>query len=192
MRLAVFPHNSCWPSRHSPSGYATHGGIVLQIGSLSGLFEATRVIMPSAPSGKRPGEMPIKGHNLSVVALRPLLRTPLWRRLSLPLWLSRNGARVVAEMKAADAVFALVPGEIGTLVLLLAFILRKPLLVRYILAWARYCQKLWITAARTAVSAAARRSRTARLSRPFIPNCSRMEQSDAARRWPFPSKSRTR
>ncbi len=38
-------------------------------------------------------------------------------------------------MKAADAVFALVPGEIGTLVLLLAFILRKPLLVRYIVAW---------------------------------------------------------
>lgn len=35
----------------------------------------------------------------------------------------------------------------------------------------RYCQKLWITAARTAVSAAARRSRTARLSRPFISNC---------------------
>ena len=135
MRLAVFPHNICWPSSQSPSGYATLGGIVLQIGALSELFDATRVISLSSPSWKQPGEMPIKGHNLCVVPLSPLPRNLPWRRLLLPLWLLRNGARVVAEMAAADGVFALVPGEIGTLVLLLTFILRKPVLVRYIINW---------------------------------------------------------
>lgn len=133
MRLAVFPHNTCWPSSQSPTGYATDGGIVLQIGALSELFEATRVIMLRSPSGERSGEMPIKGHDLSVVPLRPLPRPPVWRRLLLPLWLLRNGARVVREMAAADAVCAVIPGEIGTVVLVLALILRKPLLVRYII-----------------------------------------------------------
>ena len=41
---------------------------------------------------------------------------------------------------------------------------------------ARYRQKLWITPARTAVSVAARRSRTAWLSRPFMPNCPTVER----------------
>ena len=135
MRLVVFPHNVCWRSRRSPSGYATDGGIVLQIGVLSELFQATRVVMLRSLSEKQIGEMPIVGHNLSVVPLRPLPRTPFWRRISLPFWLSRNGFRIVAEMAVADAVFALVPGEIGTLVLLAALTLRKPLLVRYIINW---------------------------------------------------------
>ena len=142
MRLAVFPHNIGWPSSQSPSGYATHGGIVLQIGSLSELFEATRVIILSSSSEKRSGEMPIKGHNLSVVPLSPLPRVVLWRRLSLFPWLLGNGARVVAEMAAADAVFLLAPGEIGTLVLLLALLLRKPLLVRYIINWSE--PRTWV------------------------------------------------
>ena len=135
MVLAVFPHNRCWPSRQSRSGYATHGGMVLQIGAISELFDATRVIMPSSSSGTHGGEMPIIGHNICVVPLRPLPRTALRRRLALPLWAVRNGARIVTEMAAADAVFVPVPGEIATLVLILALILRKPLLVRYIANW---------------------------------------------------------
>jgi glycosyltransferase involved in cell wall biosynthesis len=135
MLLAVVPHNTCWPSRKSPSGYATRGGIVLQIGSISELFNATRVIMPRSSSAQHAGEMPVAGHNLSVVPLRPLPGSARWRRLGLPLWLLDNGPRIVAEMASADAVFAVVPGEIGSLVLVLASILRKPLLVRYIINW---------------------------------------------------------
>jgi len=137
MRLAVFPHNTCWPSTQSPSGYATHGGIVLQTEALSELFDGTRVITLRSRSGSQRGEMPIKGKHLSVVPLHPLPRSPFWRRLLLPIWLLRNGARVVTEMTTADAVCAVIPGEIGTVVLVLALILRKPLLVRYIIAWSK-------------------------------------------------------
>jgi len=135
MRLAVFPHNVCWPSPRSPSGFATHGGIVLQIGCLSELFGATRVVMSCVPPAARAGEMPVTGRNLEVVPLRPLPRSRAWRLLAWPFWMARSGVRVAREMMAADAVFALVPGEIGTLVLLLALVLRRPLLVRYIIDW---------------------------------------------------------
>jgi glycosyltransferase involved in cell wall biosynthesis len=135
MHLVVFPANSCWPSAKSATGYATHGGIVLQIGSLSELFEATRVVVPTSPSAKHSGEMPFKGHNISVVPLTSLPNASLWRWLALPFWLTRNGVRLIAEIATADAILVHVPGVIGTVALLFALVSRKPLLVRHIINW---------------------------------------------------------
>ncbi len=135
MRLVVFPANSCWPSATSATGYATHGGIVLQIGSLSELFEATRVVVPRSPSAKHSGEMPFNGHNLSVVPLTPLPDASLWRWLALPFWLTRNGVRLITEIVTADAILVHVPGVISIVALSFSLVSRKPLLVRHIISW---------------------------------------------------------
>lgn len=135
MRVVVFPANSAWPSPGSPTGHATHGGIVLQIECLSELFESTRVVVPRAPRARPAGEMPFAGRNLSVVPLSTLPDPSLWRWLYLPVWLMRNGVRLVAEIAAADAVMIHVPGAISMVALVGALLFRKPLLVRYIVDW---------------------------------------------------------
>lgn len=135
MRVVVFPANSCWPSSTSPTGYATNGGIVLQIGALSALFEATRVVVPRAPSARPAGEMPFEGRNLSVVPLSTLPDASLRRWCFLPFWLARNAKRLRAEMAAADAVVIHVPGAISLVALVWALVARKPLLVRHLINW---------------------------------------------------------
>lgn len=122
-------HKVCWPSSRSPSGFATHGGLVRQIETLSGIFDATRVVGPCSRSGDRPGERPLAGKSLSVVSLTSL-PNPSWLAwLTLPFWLVRNGFTLTREISRADAVFALLP-PIGILGQLLALALRKPLLTR--------------------------------------------------------------
>jgi glycosyltransferase involved in cell wall biosynthesis len=50
-------------------------------------------------------------------------------------WLVRNTGTVLREVRRADAVHAPIPADIGSIGMLLAFLLRKPLLVRYCGNW---------------------------------------------------------
>lgn len=137
MRVVVFPANSGWPSANAPTGCATHGGIVLQIGYLADLFETTRVVLPRAPQARPSGEMPFEGRNLSVVLLSTLPDPSLRRWLFLPVWLLMNGVRLIREIVAADALVIHVPGAISTVALVCALIARKPLFVRHIITWSK-------------------------------------------------------
>jgi len=135
MRLVVLSHKVCWWSAESPSGYATDGGFPFQMRALSELFESTRLVVPCARRADQSGEIALVGHNLSVAPLTPPIGSGFIRKLATPLWLVRNGFTVVREILAADAVHTPIPGDIGTIGLLMAFLLRKPLFVRYCGNW---------------------------------------------------------
>jgi glycosyltransferase involved in cell wall biosynthesis len=55
--------------------------------------------------------------------------------LLFPLWTIWNLPRIYREIRRGDAVHVPIPGDIGTVGMLLAFALRKPLFVRYCGNW---------------------------------------------------------
>jgi glycosyltransferase involved in cell wall biosynthesis len=77
----------------------------------------------------------ICGRNLSVVAVPPPAGRGAWRKACLPLWLARNLLVIFREIRQADAVHTPIPGDIGTIGMLGAFFLRKPLFVRHCGNW---------------------------------------------------------
>jgi glycosyltransferase involved in cell wall biosynthesis len=135
VKLLVVSYKTCWPQPASPSGYATDGGFPFQMRALSELFDATTLLLPCAEGG-RAGEGHLSGRNLSVVPLPAPVGRDLWRKLRFPFWLLANCRLLLREVLRADAVHAPIPGDIGTIGMLLAFLLRKPLFVRYCGNWA--------------------------------------------------------
>jgi glycosyltransferase involved in cell wall biosynthesis len=135
MRLAVISHKPCWSSASSPSGYATDGGFPFQMKALSELFERTTLVVPCSRSGDSAGEIPLTGKGLSIKPLSSPGGRGIYRKLRLPFWLIRNSLSVIREIWRADAVHTPIPGDIGTIGMLLAFISRKPLFVRHCGNW---------------------------------------------------------
>lgn len=135
MKLLVISYKTCWPRAESPSGYATDGGFPFQMRALSELFDATTLLLPCAEARQTAGENNLDGHNLSVVTLPPLTGQDLQRKLKLPFWLLANCRRLWREMRRADAVHAPIPGDVGTIGILLALAMRKPLFVRHCGNW---------------------------------------------------------
>jgi len=135
MKLTVFSHKLCWPSGDSPSGYATDGGFPMQMRALSELFDQTTLVVPVSDIGSKAGEMPIAGHNISVVPLSNPAGQGLRRKLSMIGWLFRNGWTILRQTLKSDAVHVPIPGDVGTIGMLLAWLFRKPLCVRYCGNW---------------------------------------------------------
>jgi hypothetical protein len=130
MKLVVFSHKPCWPSTASPSGYATDGGFPLQMGALSQLFDTTTLLVPCCRVKDTAGEMPLCGHHLTIRPLTDPRGSGPARKARMVAWLVRNGPAVLRETVRADAVHAAIPGDVGTVGMLLAWLLKKPLLVR--------------------------------------------------------------
>jgi glycosyltransferase involved in cell wall biosynthesis len=135
MRLAVISHKICWESPNSPSGYATDGGFPLQMRTISELFDETRLVVPVARTSNATGEVALAGRNLAIRPLDVHRGKGLARKLTLPLWLLGNLPTMVREIKQSDAVHTPIPGDIGTVGLLVALLLRKPLLIRHCGNW---------------------------------------------------------
>jgi len=135
MRLVVYSHKPCWKSEASPSGYATDGGFPMQMRALSELFDSTVVAAPCGEPKSRVGEMPLVGRNLSFTPLSMPRGTDGRRKLDMPWWLLRNCRVLWRELRRADAVHAPIPGDVGTIGMLMAFLSRRPLFVRYCGNW---------------------------------------------------------
>jgi len=135
MKLLVISYKVCWPQSSSPSGFATDGGFSFQMRALSQLFDLTVLLLPCFGKGKNGGGNPLSGNNLSVIPLASPRGRGLLRKLMLPVWLSFNCLKLLREVLRADAVHAPIPGDIGTIGMLLAFAFRRPLFVRYCGNW---------------------------------------------------------
>ena len=135
MKLAVISHKLCWNSPDDPDDYRTDGGFPLQIKAISELFDETRVVVPceSLPDGK--GLSPLLGQNLRVCPLSVPKGSNIRRKMNIPLWLVKNGRLIWREVRRADAIHAPIPGDVGTIGLLFALILQKPLFVRHCGNW---------------------------------------------------------
>ena len=135
MRLIVFSYKLCWPSAASPTGYATDGGFPFQMQALSELFEATTLVVPCSSSTTTVGGMNLTGRNLSVRSLTNPSGQGFRRKVRFLFWLLRNAPAMIQEVRRADVVHTPIPGDIGTIGMLLAFVWRKPLFVRHCGNW---------------------------------------------------------
>ncbi len=135
MKLLVVSYKQCWLTDSAERRFATDGGFPFQMSALSELFDETRLCLPFGPRELASGETPLTGHNLRVVPLPSPSGTGALRKLGFPFWLIRSATTLFREMWTADAVHAPIPGDIGTVGMLLAFLMRKPLFVRHCGNW---------------------------------------------------------
>ena len=103
--------------------------------ALAELFDETILLVPSYPRGGGAGEIMLSGDRLRVVPLSPPLGSGLSRKLLFPLWLVSVAPTILKEFLRADAVHAPVPGDVGTVGMLLAWVARKPMFVRHCGNW---------------------------------------------------------
>jgi glycosyltransferase involved in cell wall biosynthesis len=103
--------------------------------ALSQLFDQTTLVVPCSRYGDSAGEIPLTGNGLAIKPLSSPRGRGIFRKLRLPFWLLRNSISVLRELSRADAVHTPIPGDIGTIAMLLAFISRKPLFVRHCGNW---------------------------------------------------------
>ncbi len=146
MRLTVFSHKPCWRNDASPTGFATDGGFPFQVAALTQLFDETVLLVPGYPRTTGLGEISLRGRNLRIVPLAPPFGSGLARKLLFPVWLLWTSPTILQEFHRMDAVHAPIPGDIGTVGMLLAWVFRKPLFVRHCGNWLRpltLAEKFW-------------------------------------------------
>ena len=132
--LLVVSHKECWADPQG-SGYVTVGGFPQQMATISTLFAETRLMIALRPTEAPPGAKRLEGHRLTVDPLPEPAGHGARRKLSLLWWLPRHGRRLWRAVGSADAVHAPVPGDLGTLGLLIALLQRRRLWVRHCGTW---------------------------------------------------------
>jgi len=135
MNLVVFSHKLLWRSSASPSGFATDGGFAIQMQAISELFDNTTIVTSVAKAPHTQGEVFIKGHNIKVYPLDTLRGSDLSRKLSFMPWFVKNYFIIRRLIKEADGVHTPIPGDIGTIGMIMAYKMKKPLFVRYCGDW---------------------------------------------------------
>ncbi len=134
MKLVVLSHKVCWRDPSSPSGYVSDGGFPFQMQAISQLFDHTRLIILEG-ANKPAGARALTGHGMEVRPLPAPTGTNLRRKLSMLSWMPRYLPSVWRQVRRADAVHAAVPGDVGTLGVLIAVAQGKRLLVRHCGTW---------------------------------------------------------
>lgn len=146
MHLAVVSHKVCWRSEESPTGYVTDGGFPLQMEAISELFSRTEIVVPCDAGECGEGVSSLKGRSVSVTPLSVPRGKGLWRKLDMFRWAVVNGAAIWRSVRNSDAVHTPIPGDVGTIGMVFALILRKPLFVRHCGNWLApktTAEKIW-------------------------------------------------
>jgi glycosyltransferase involved in cell wall biosynthesis len=135
MKLTVVSHKEVWRDPASPSGFATYGGFPLQMQAISEGFDETVLAVPHFTGPPPPGLLPIQGHNLRVLTLRPSYGEGLRRQLAVVAHMPSLLPELWRALDDTDAVHAVVPGDIGTIGLAMALARKLPLFVRHCGTW---------------------------------------------------------
>ncbi len=134
MRLLVVSHKECWNELRG-SGFVTVGGFPRQMLAISALFSETRLMISLRGSRLPAGAQELRGRHLVVDPLPEPPGRGTIRKLALLWWVPRHLRRLWRAVRRADAVHALVPGDVGLIGLLIALVQRKPLWVRHCGTW---------------------------------------------------------
>jgi len=135
LRLLVISHKETWTEAASPSGYSTKGGFPFQMKALSELFDETQILSLCRSSEPPPGLVPLTGNRLQVKTLPEPKGHDLKRKLRLVLHLPRWLITTWREVAKADAVHTPLPGDLGTIGMIVALLQKKPLFVRHCGRW---------------------------------------------------------
>lgn len=136
MNLLVISHKPSWNYTKDKSIFVTDGGFPIQMKALSELFVSTRILVPVSRINSIKNKTELTGNNLTVIPLSSIdSKNKIVRRLYLILWLIQNSMKVLIEIIKADVIHTPIPGDIGTIGMLVSFVLKKPLFVRYCGNW---------------------------------------------------------
>lgn len=135
MRLLVISHKEVWQDADSPTGYSTVGGFAIQMRAIAELFDETTLIVCRVRTAAPSGRISLDGHRMKVQTVPQPRGTDAYRKLWLLLWIPIYLPILWRAIRRADAVHAPVPGDVGTLGLLIAAIQRKRLFVRHCGTW---------------------------------------------------------
>ena len=105
--------------------------------AISELFEQTTILITRKSSPCPAGALPLVGHNLIVTPLDEPRGNGLLRKLHLLLWLPRHIRTLWKSIRKADAVHALVPGDVGLIGICLSLLQKKKLFVRHCGTWGK-------------------------------------------------------
>jgi len=133
MNVVIISHKECW--QKATGKFVTTGGFPFQIRVISDIFDHTTLVITRRRSPAPVGALPLFGKNLEVIALDEPHGSDLRRKLALLFWIPAHLARLWSYIARADAVHALVPGDVGFLGLLIALCQRKRLFIRHCGTW---------------------------------------------------------
>lgn len=102
---------------------------------LSEIFTRTTLVVPCHEEPTTEGLTSLSGNNVAVLPLSVPAGRGLKRKAAFVGWLFKNGPIIWKAVKHADAVHAPIPGDVGTIGLIFALILRKRLFVRHCGNW---------------------------------------------------------
>ena len=136
MKLLIVAIKPLWKSTTNNS-YYTNGGFPLQVKAISELFDQTRILCPVSTTQEVPsGLTKVNNKNITIVDCHaPHNEKHVYKKLRFIQWIINNTPLLIKEIKNADAVHAVVMGDIGILGMLYALIMKKRLLVRYCGNW---------------------------------------------------------
>src|SRR4051794_7456613 len=153
MKLCVVSHKQVWRTPELPGGFMTDGGTPFQVEAIGSLFDQTEWIVCERPAPPERRGNPVPTDRLRVIPLP----APYGADGARKLFLAGTGgyylARIAGRIARADAVHAVVPGDIGLMGMLLALAMRKRLFVRYCGGWpdtvestpaSRICKRLMV------------------------------------------------
>lgn len=135
MNLTVFSHKVCYSKNETPATYFTDGGFAVQMKAISGLFSSTRIVLPCKLVSDTKRLTQFVGNNIDIVPLSVPKGVGFARKFGFPLWLLRNSRTLLREVRRSDSIHAPIPGDVGTIGMVLALIFRKPLFVRHCGNW---------------------------------------------------------
>lgn len=135
MRLVVFSHKVCWKSEVSSLGYATDGGFVFHIQALASSYDETVLLVPVIKKANPIGEIPFNDKSLKIIPLLPPFGKGIWRKILFPIWFIWHLPKFLFYTSKSDIVHSPIPGDIGTIGMILAPVLGKKLFVRYCGNW---------------------------------------------------------
>jgi len=136
MNLAVISFKQLWKSNVDKNFYTT-GGFPIQIAAVSELFDNTHLICPVRLTDKNSEDLTrIYGKNIKVLeVLSPLRGNGIIRKIKFIPWFFKNFRSLKKEIKKADAVHAIVMGDVGVIGMILSLLMKKKLFVRYCGNW---------------------------------------------------------
>ncbi len=135
MNVTIISHKEIWLDKRSDTGFATAGGFPFQVNAISELFDSTKLVALQRRK-KTPGDLKkIYGKNIIVKSLPEPLGKGIFRKLHLIIWLPLHIKTLWDEITQADIIHAAIPGDLGTIGMILCLLRRKRLFIRHCGTW---------------------------------------------------------
>ncbi|MFM1771013.1 MAG: hypothetical protein RLZZ71_155 [Bacteroidota bacterium] len=135
MKLIVFSHKVCWRSSNSSIGYATNGGFVFHMQALCSSYKRVYLLVPISKNSQPHGEIIFTDPTIQIVPLSEPFGEGVLRKILFPFWLLFHLPKFIFYILKSDIVHAPIPGDVGTIALFIAPVLRKKLFIRYCGNW---------------------------------------------------------